>query len=79
MVGPTINAMLDDDWSRIAEYYGYTMIPFGRMWRDVLPFAKGNLIENPMRLPEKIAGFPMMQLQRNITKWKDEEPYEKIQ
>jgi hypothetical protein len=78
MVGPTINAMLDDDWSRIAEYYGYTMIPFGRMLRDVNPFAKGNLIENPMRLPEKIAGFPMMQLQRNITKWKDEEPYEKI-
>jgi len=78
MVGPTINAMLDDDWSRIAEYYGYTMIPFGRMFRDVNPYAKGNLLENPMRLPEKIAGFPMMQLQRNITKWKDEEPYEKI-
>ena len=33
-----------------------------------------------MRLPEKIFGFPMMQLQRNITAWKDEEePYEAIQ
>ena len=55
------------------------MMPFGRMIRDVNPYAQGNLIENPMRLPEKIFGFPMMQLQRNITQWKnEEEPYKAV-
>jgi len=73
MVGPTFSAILSDDWSRVGEYYGYTMLPFGRILRDVSPYSKGNLIENPMRLPEKIFGLPMMQLQRNITKWKNEE------
>jgi len=74
MAGPTFNALLSDDWSRIGQYYSYTMFPFGRMLRDVNPYAKGNLIENPMRLPEKIFGFPMMQLQRNITQWQEEKP-----
>jgi hypothetical protein len=74
MVGPTFNALLSDDWSRIGQYYSYTLLPFGRVIRDVNPYAQGNLVENPMRLPEKIFGFPMMQLQRNITEWKDEKP-----
>ena len=80
LAGPTFQALLSDDWSRMSQYYIYTMFPFGRMIRDVNPYAKGNLVENPMRLPEKLLGFPMMQLQRNITEWNDEEePYEKIQ
>ena len=76
MVGPTFNAMLNDDWSKVAQYYTYTLFPFGRMFRDVNPYSKGNLIENPMRLPEKVFGFPMMQLQRNVTAWKDKEDEE---
>jgi hypothetical protein len=43
------------------------MLPFGRMIRDVSPLAKGNLIDNPTRLPEKLFGFPMRQLQTKIT------------
>ena len=74
LVGPTFNAMLNDDWSKVSQYYAYTMLPFGRMIRDVNPYAKGNLIENPMRLPEKLFGLPVMQLQRNITEWKEEKP-----
>ena len=76
MGGPVFNAILSDDWSRVSQYHIYAMFPFGRMARDVLPFAPGNLIENPMRLPEKIAGLPVMQLQRNITAWKDKEDAE---
>ena len=60
--------MLSDDWSRMSQYYIYTMFPFGRMIRDVSPLSESNLIDNPTRLPEKIFGFPMRQLQTRITK-----------
>ena len=65
LVGPTFKAILDDDWSRMSQYYVHTMYPFGRMGRDL--YGEGNLIENPSRLPEKIFGFPMRQLQTRIT------------
>jgi hypothetical protein len=67
LIGPTFDAMLSNDWSRMSQYYIYTMLPFGRMIRDVSPLAKGNLIDNPTRLPEKLFGFPMRQLQTKIT------------
>jgi hypothetical protein len=73
LAGPTFNALLSDDWSKMSQYYIYTMMPFGRMFRDVNPYAKGNLLENPMRVFEKIFGLPMMQLQSNVTAWKDKE------
>ena len=41
------------------------MFPFGRMARDV--FGEGNLRENPSRIPEKIFGIPLQQLQRQAT------------
>ena len=62
-----MKAILDDDWSRMSQYYIYTMFPFGRMIRDVSPYAKGNLVEVPTRAWEKILGFPMRQLQTRIT------------
>jgi len=76
LAGPTFNALLSDDWSKMSQYYIYTMMPFGRMIRDVNPYAKGNLLENPMRVFEKVFGFPMMQMQRNVTAWKDKEDAE---
>ena len=44
------------------------MFPFGRMIRDVSPYADGNLIDNPLRVMEKMAGIPLTQLQRIATK-----------
>jgi hypothetical protein len=69
LVGPTFNAILNDDWSKIAKYYSYTMVPFGRMLRDVNPYEDGNLIKNPGRFPEKLFGLPMMQLQRRSSEF----------
>jgi hypothetical protein len=73
LAGPTFKAMLDDDWSRMSQYYVYTMFPFGRMIRDVSPYSQGNLVDVPTRAWEKILGFPMRQLQTKITKAKEEE------
>ena len=70
LTGPTFKAMLDDDWSRMSQYYVYTMFPFGRMIRDVSPYSQGNLIDVPTRAWEKVLGFPMRQLQTKITKAK---------
>jgi hypothetical protein len=54
-----LRAFLDNDYEKLANYHVYTMLPFGRMVRDVSPLAKGNLIENPNRLLEKLMGFPL--------------------
>ena len=43
-------------------------VPFGRMARDVLPIAPGNLTEVPLRSFEKLLGFPMRQIQTKISK-----------
>jgi hypothetical protein len=74
LAGPALNAWLNDDWSKIARYHVWAMFPFGRINRDL--YGPGNLIENPMRLPEKIMGLPVMQAQRAMTKWKDREDEE---
>ena len=72
MVGPVWNAMLSDDWSRVAKYNVWTMFPFGRMARDIA--GEGNLIENPGRIFEKIGGIPVQQYQRKLKAWKEEKP-----
>tara|TARA_Y100000310_G_scaffold344904_1_gene460349 strand:+ start:10 stop:6234 length:6225 start_codon:yes stop_codon:yes gene_type:complete len=70
----SIRALVDDDWSKVAEYGVWTMFPFGRMAKDII--GPNNLIENPMRLMEKTTGFPLGQLQREAKAIK-EEKYEK--
>ena len=55
-------AMYSGDWERFAHYHAYTMFPFGRIVKDISPFAKNNLIENPMSLVDKFTGFPLQKL-----------------
>ena len=55
-------AMYSGDWERFAHYHAYTMFPFGRIAKDISPFAKNNLIENPMSLVDKFTGFPLQKL-----------------
>ena len=63
-------ALIDDDWSKVGKYYVWTMFPFGRMGRDV--FGEGNLVENPIRIFEKLSGFPLLQLQKEMTNTRKE-------
>lgn len=62
LLPPMMRAIVDDDWSRVSEYYAYTMFPFGRIARDVA--GPGNVLENPMRIMEKTTGFPLQQMSK---------------
>ena len=70
-----LRAFLDNDVEKLANYHVYTMMPFGRMVRDVSPLAKGNLIDNPHRLLEKLTGFPLGDTTRLRKKIKKRELY----
>ena len=59
-----LRGFIDNDYSRLADYYIWTAMPFGRMIKDVNPYVKGNLVENPIRVFEKMAGIPLTELQR---------------
>ena len=63
--------MVTDDYSKLADYTMWTMLPFGRIMRDVA--GSGGMLENPMRSVEKMTGLPYMQFARQWTKYKDEE------
>ena len=61
---PAMRAMLEDDWSRISDYYVYSMLPFGRLIRDVVgPY---NLIENPYNVVQKWTGLPIRELTEQV-------------
>ena len=61
-------AVVDDDYSKLSNYYAWTMFPFGRLARDT----KG-IMENPMMTIEKMTGVPYMNFAREATKYRDEE------
>ena len=63
-----IRELLENDNDRLASYYIYTFMPFGRMVKDVSPFADNNLWDNPSRLPEKLIGFPLQSISREKKK-----------
>ena len=69
LLPPMFKAMVDDEYGRIADYYVWTMFPFGRLARDVVKSA-----ENPMMTVNKLTGFPYVQLQRELfDRTRDEE------
>jgi hypothetical protein len=54
----SMRAILEDDWSRVSDYYIYTMFPFGRIFKDF--HAPNNLINNPLSLVDKWTGLPLI-------------------
>ena len=68
----TARALVDDDWSKLSQYYMWTMFPFGRMARDIV--GPGNIIQNPIRTIEKTTGLPLMQAQRFMGKEQEVAP-----
>ena len=51
------------------------MFPFGRMIRDVA-HPKESILNNPMRLPEKVAGIPLTEISRKVSeRKKDKDKY----
>ena len=69
-----IREFAEDDYTRLADYYVYTMFPFGRQIRDWVQPDK-NIIENPMRAPEKLLGLPLTGMAKLSKKLKKEPKY----
>jgi len=65
-----IREFADDDYTKLADYYMWTMLPFGRMLRDVA-HPEQSIFNNPMRAPEKIFGFPLTGIAREVKKVKE--------
>ena len=67
-----IREFAEDDYNKLADYYMWTMFPFGRMLRDAFHPESG-VIKNPMRIPEKVFGFPMIGLSKEAKKLKEQD------
>ena len=65
----------NDDYTGFTDYTIYTLFPFGRLARDISPYAPGNIITNPYRMVEKFTGFPYGQLQGEVSKRRKKPPY----
>ena len=62
-LGPDmLGGLITGEWNTMADYTLWTMAPFGRIARDLV--GKGNIIENPIRIPEKALGIPLSAMQR---------------
>ena len=70
-----LKAQIDDNYQKFFDYQIYSMFPFGRVARDIAPFAKGNVLDNPYRISEKFTGIPYGDLQRKRRELKEEEAY----
>jgi len=63
MPAAVFKGMLEDDYSRVSDYYIYTMFPFGRIVKD----SKG-VLENPMYSIEKMTGLPYIKAAQEVKK-----------
>ena len=53
MVGPTINGMIENDFSKVANYTLWTMFPFGPLAMDIK-----RSIDSPSQIIDKMTGIP---------------------
>ena len=60
----------EDDYTKLSDYYIWTMLPFGRIMRDIAHPETG-LINNPMRFPEKLTGIPLTGLAKERKRLKE--------
>ena len=64
----SFNALINGSWDKVATYTIPSMLPFGRMGRDAV-----GLYQNPMFYTEKLTGFPILQLQREVKRERERE------
>ncbi len=68
LVPATFSSIVNNDYSRLTDYYIWTMFPFGRIARDMT-----GIVENPMRTIEKTTGVPYQAFAREATKYRVED------
>ena len=69
-----IREFAEDDYTKLADYYVWSFAPFGRMLRDVA-HPEDSIIKNPMRIPEKVFGFPLTGLAKERRRIKEGEAF----
>ena len=67
-----IREFAEDDYDKLADYYMWTMFPFGRMGRDLF-HPEQSIVANPSRIPEKIFGFPLTGISREAKKIREQD------
>lgn len=60
LVSPMFKWLVHGDSERLSNYYMWTMLPFGRMFRDI--WGPGGALENPYYAVTKISGIPISQI-----------------
>ncbi len=56
---PIYEGLVNGNWDKMTDYYLYTLLPFGRIIKDVV--GPGGAIENPFYAVEKFTGVPYIQ------------------
>ena len=56
---PLYEGLVNGQWDKMTDYYLYTLLPFGRIIKDVV--GPGGAIENPFYAVEKFTGLPYIQ------------------
>ena len=59
LLPPLFKGIVQDDYSKLTDYYLWTMLPFGRLIRDVA--GPGGAIENPYYSVTKMTGIPVLE------------------
>ena len=65
LLPPLFKGLVQDDYSKLSDYYIWTMFPFGRLGRDVFHPERG-LLANPTYGIEKMTGLPYTQFAREL-------------
>jgi len=70
LVSPMFKWLLHGDSERLTDYYLWTMLPFGRIIRDI--WGPGGALENPYYAVTKVSGIPISQIGKTLA---DESAY----
>ena len=60
LLPPLFKGMMTDNYSKLTDYYLWTIPPFGRLARDII--GPGGAIDNPYYAITKFTGMPVMQM-----------------
>ena len=64
LLPPMFKGMVTGDYEKLANYYVWTMFPFGRLAKDVV--GPGGVLENPVYGVSKLTGIPYVQFVKQV-------------
>jgi len=64
LLPPLFKGMVTDDYTKLSNYYVWTMFPFGRLAKDIA--GPGGVIDNPVYGVSKLTGIPYIQFAKHL-------------